>query len=183
MHRPDGLRSLKNKSRRLLRLAGPFVLSMHSPGNGEAGARARLASRILGSSPSTPLQCPYRKGHDLSEFRIGSAKAASLPSKTPSWRDGTPPQHPHYADLYRNERLRSYQHAPPNSPTPCQTARKRNAGTRKTGAAADEPYSPRRIQFFHRHRELDHAALGTRHTLLSRALGAGLMEQLAAHAS
>jgi hypothetical protein len=29
----------------ILRLTGPFVLSLHSPGTGESGVRARLAFR------------------------------------------------------------------------------------------------------------------------------------------
>jgi hypothetical protein len=37
-------------SRAVLRLAGPFVLSMHSLGNGESKARLRLTSRILGEA-------------------------------------------------------------------------------------------------------------------------------------
>jgi hypothetical protein len=41
-------------------MAGLFVL-LHSPGDGESGTRARLASRILRQTPSNPLRHPCRK--------------------------------------------------------------------------------------------------------------------------
>jgi hypothetical protein len=84
-----GTPPLNNLSWPILRLAGPFVLSLHSPGNGEAGARARLASRNLGQGASIPLRCPYRKVPNQSDRR--SPHVASSPPKTASWRDGIRP--------------------------------------------------------------------------------------------
>jgi hypothetical protein len=67
-------------SAHLLRLAGLFVLSMHSPGAGESGARARLAFRILApvAVDSVAVSLPQTRASSASAVDVSTGGRGRL---------------------------------------------------------------------------------------------------------